>query len=821
MDDGDNKSRLVPGSTPLAGDFVNYVYDCGLTRLGNCLRAADAQNLLPYPTLEEFLAADKDERRDRMRKIPNVGEKTVKELLEAGTNYIEMNRVELALREAQDSLDNNESTDRLELHLIETDSDFHRYVRALGSVRLTNVLEKSLLEGSFPFQQVEDLVVAEEATVLAGIRKLPNAGSKTANELVSLAREFLDSPNSLKVPQQTSETSVEAPREFEEPIEFEELMAPLNQRQREVLERRFGFYGSQIETLETIGKLFGITRERVRQIEAKALRSLRGEWSKAHWVRYLEAHDEEVLECLFGVKKFLRSAPKIPGKWRLALAVTHGTVERYLESRCEEWEGSFVRPGTNYSGADEAAEYLRATASRIPFSLKSASEETGLSVVDYTAAILGSSDFALHRGYLVRIPKTARKKRIANILRLFDQRLIPSPSELWDIKVAYWIDNEGDHCSGRDLLLSLADHPAHFENLRELGWVRISNGDIRIAEQRKDAPLLEDFPDVMREIVSEPVRNSDGLANRIYKMFDQYGPMRLSTAASQFSKMFPHYSKASIYPMLVNFAVFLRLAPGVIGIQKHLLQDESIAQARQILLDGQQIDLYVLSLQTGNPKITYPLWDSEMERMWCEWAFESGDSLRLGHLLTLADPERWDLPKKEADWWRSKKTTDSIPPSSVGPAEIEDRSIELDMLKKALCAASICGDTNWMHVNQALGWRIETRRVATVLALLVQLGALHPTGEWTERHSLTTSGKELLKLMLSSSDAKELVLIPDRNANLGWTGKWEFQQLLSRVTDSDNVSGPTLDNDEIDDLYEFLLRESADTWIEELETDDD
>lgn len=820
MDDGDSKSRLTPVSTPIVGDFINYVYARGLTRLGNCLRAADAQNLLPYPTLEELLAADKDERHGRMRKIPNVGDKTIRELLEAGTDYIEMNHEESPLREAPGSLDNEQPTDRNELHLIETDSSFHRYVQARGRVRLTNVLEKSLLDGSFPFQQVEDLLIEEEPTVLAAIRKLPNAGSKTANELVSLAREFLEYPNSLETHQPTSESKAEAP------VEFEDLIAPLNQRQREVLERRFGFYASKIETLETIGEIFNVTRERVRQIEAKALRSLSGEWSKPQWVRYVEEHDEEVLECLFGVKKFLRGAPKIVGKWRLALAVTHGTVERYLESRCEEWEGLFVRPGTNYSGAAEAAEYLQSAANRIPFSLKSASAETGHSVADYTAAILGSGNFALHRGYLVRIPKTARKKRVANILRLFDQHLIPSPCELWDMKIAYWLDNEGDHCSGRDLLLSLADHPAHFENLHELGWVRISNGEIHIAERRKDAPLPEDFPDLMRELVSEPVRNSDGLANRIYKMFDQYGPMRLNTAASQFSELYPHYSKASIYPMLVNFAVFLRLAPGVIGIQKHLQQQESITQARRILLDGRQIDLYVLSLQTGNPKISYPLWDSEMERMWCEWAFESGDSLRLGHLLALVDPERWNLSKKEADWWGTKKTTDSIPPSPIGPAEIEDRSIELDMLKKALCAASICGDTNWMHVNQALGWRIETRRVATVLALLLQLGALHPVGGWTERHRLTISGIELLKTMLSSSGTKDMVLLPDRDTELWWTAKWEFQELLSRVKDSDHVSEATLDtniadSDEIDDLYESLLRESVDTWIQELETDDD
>ncbi len=49
----------------------------------------------------------------------------------------------------------------------------------------------------------------------------------------------------------------------------------LNEREREVLEMRFGLKDGQDHTLEEVGKHFGVTRERIRQIEAKALRKLR------------------------------------------------------------------------------------------------------------------------------------------------------------------------------------------------------------------------------------------------------------------------------------------------------------------------------------------------------------------------------------------------------------------------------------------------------------------------------------------------------------------------------------------------------------------
>jgi RNA polymerase primary sigma factor len=49
----------------------------------------------------------------------------------------------------------------------------------------------------------------------------------------------------------------------------------LSERERLVLEMRFGLKDGKDHTLEEVGKEFGVTRERIRQIEAKALRKLR------------------------------------------------------------------------------------------------------------------------------------------------------------------------------------------------------------------------------------------------------------------------------------------------------------------------------------------------------------------------------------------------------------------------------------------------------------------------------------------------------------------------------------------------------------------
>ncbi len=112
---------------------------------------------------------------------------------------------------------------------------------------------------------------------------------KQAVEKVQLVMRVASEPLSLESPVGTEEESQLADFIQDEQVEhpadqmMQELLreqlrnalAALSERERQVIELRFGLVDGKMYTLEEIGKMFNVTRERIRQIEARALRKLR------------------------------------------------------------------------------------------------------------------------------------------------------------------------------------------------------------------------------------------------------------------------------------------------------------------------------------------------------------------------------------------------------------------------------------------------------------------------------------------------------------------------------------------------------------------
>ena len=75
--------------------------------------------------------------------------------------------------------------------------------------------------------------------------------------------------------------------------EVEKVLRTLNPREAMVLKMRYGLLDGKAKTLEEVGQYFNVTRERIRQIEVKALRKLRHPSRSKYLKALLSLLDEE------------------------------------------------------------------------------------------------------------------------------------------------------------------------------------------------------------------------------------------------------------------------------------------------------------------------------------------------------------------------------------------------------------------------------------------------------------------------------------------------------------------------------------------------
>ncbi len=101
---------------------------------------------------------------------------------------------------------------------------------------------------------------------------------KTAEEPVSLERPVGDEDNSTLadfIEDQDAAAPLDAAAKEILREQVQDSLSSLSDRERQVLQLRFGLNDGKDHTLEEVSQFFGVTRERIRQIEAKALRKLR------------------------------------------------------------------------------------------------------------------------------------------------------------------------------------------------------------------------------------------------------------------------------------------------------------------------------------------------------------------------------------------------------------------------------------------------------------------------------------------------------------------------------------------------------------------
>jgi RNA polymerase primary sigma factor len=165
-------------------------------------------------------------------------------------------------------------TIRIPVHMIETMSQLRR-------------VSKDLLQELGREPTVEETAEAAEVTVEEAKRVL-----KISRHPVSLDRPVGDGEDSFFgdfVEDQSSESPVSSAAQEMLKDKIDSVLKTLTYREREIIKLRYGLGDGYTYTLEEVGRIFKVTRERVRQIEAKAVRKLQHPVRSRQLKGFLEA----------------------------------------------------------------------------------------------------------------------------------------------------------------------------------------------------------------------------------------------------------------------------------------------------------------------------------------------------------------------------------------------------------------------------------------------------------------------------------------------------------------------------------------------------
>ena len=192
-------------------------------------------------------------------------------------------------------------TIRIPVHVFESINRLLRVQRRLvQQLGREPTSEEMALEAGYLEPQDEQIILraqSEEIPIPLDVRRRWSRAANKVDRILRAAEE----PMSLESPVGSEESS-----QLGDFIEDEDALEPmdaaaremlreqiknalavLSDREREVLELRFGLLDGKDHTLEEVGQYFKVTRERIRQIEAKALRKLRHPTRSRHLRDYL------------------------------------------------------------------------------------------------------------------------------------------------------------------------------------------------------------------------------------------------------------------------------------------------------------------------------------------------------------------------------------------------------------------------------------------------------------------------------------------------------------------------------------------------------
>lgn len=722
-------------------------------RLSNAIAQGGIAGKIPCQTVGDYLDAGPTAPTMFMRALRNFGRLTARELDALVVDYL---AAASHGRETCTSVISSESgvtrTQDARINTVFARLDGLTYADALKgqnpSVRLANAMANGL--GEHP---VSELLTGGEACRAELLRR-PNFGRTSLHELESLCRAAVirtlakecidpqalladcslifnspaDGPHSVRLAQQILETLEGQPPpncELDELLDW--AMPVLPERELDILTRRYGIADNGVETLEEISESYHVTRERVRQLEAKALRRLRGKLDGTFLPTLVDQASERFWAS--------RDAPFLVIVWhdssqvRRALSPRLALALDILELSIGGWlERTSTVMSNGYLSRSLDADMVRALGTQLQNRLKD--QPLPIAVADalgdfdprlIEAAVCLETPYVLFESYLLRDRPRARLKRAIRLHALLaDAKRSLTLYELGDLYCAHF---PGDRCSVRDLVIVMELSRQLFLEIEEGLWAALGRGG---------KPAAESQPELGTDAPAEIDQST--IAGSIQEALRKRGPSLVGDLYRDGASILPEgRSRNSIAPVLVGRPdLFHRILPGVYALPEQIPSlGETLHLPLPYLLTEAQGRTYSFGRAAGEPWGVFPLWTPAAEYRLCAWARFDGSSALFHSLLAIAKIDDWPVDDvQKGEWHRLAAFHGRFELMVSGKVPMREVRPELDRLLAACIIASARGSIGWLQINRIMGRRLDAAGGQGLLALLVALGAVTvPDGE--------------------------------------------------------------------------------------------
>ena len=533
---------------------------------------------------------------------------------------------------------------------------------------------------------------------------------------------------------------------------IQETISKLPGKERETVTLRFGLDGGEPQTLEQIASRVHVTRERVRQVEAKALGRLRIGSNQAAFERILRAEGEAVWRILSDDSDLVMPADLqdrrqgISPHFSLAIEVCHGRLIDWVNTQAQVALGGWLRAGADPKDIKDSVARIAAWAQTAPdpVPLATASRAADVSKRDFGTVARLRPEVRLFEDYVCLGHLGSQARRTCRLHRLSVADGGARPFDICTLRDTYAAAYPEDAVSPRVIYLQLLRAPHLFFRLFDSIWICVEPGPDLSGAATGDmpftrAPMLEgsDF-------------ESGSIGAWLHDVLTENGPSRSVDLREQAETVFSHnISQSSVGAVLQSNPDFVRVAPGLYGLHSGVADWSEPGSVHPSLLSDIQCRYYSMSRRTGDPVVIYPGWSRTLEMGLCRWASFNASDESYRSVLAVAEPSKWPVDPGEVDAWEARKRSYGryCPPILATP-EAMNLPSAASFLSSAIWLA-MTGSIAWTTVNRTSQRRIDSQKAASTLALLVRFGMASPALHWQDRHHALPRAAAAVSVMLA------------------------------------------------------------------------